>query len=46
MLLGGGTTISNGGEVVGRLGVGGAPGGQLDEACAIVGAEVASKSKK
>ena len=34
LLLQGGLPISVGGEVVGGIGVGGAPGGQLDEACA------------
>lgn len=45
LLLAGGFPIKIGGEVVGGLGVGGAPGGALDEACsraglAAIGAEV------
>lgn len=34
LLLQGGLPITVGGEVVGGIGVGGAPGGQFDEACA------------
>ncbi|HLJ64089.1 MAG TPA: heme-binding protein [Stellaceae bacterium] len=34
LLLGGGLTILAGDEVIGAIGVGGAPGGMLDEACA------------
>ena len=37
LILGGGLPIEMGGEVVGGIGVGGAPGGHLDEACAQVG---------
>lgn len=37
LLLAGGFPIKVGGEVVGGIGVGGAPGGQLDEACARAG---------
>lgn len=37
LLLGGGLPIEIGGEVVGGIGVGGAPGGHLDAACAQVG---------
>ncbi len=37
LLLGGGLPIEIGGEVVGGIGVGGAPGGHLDEACAQAG---------
>jgi uncharacterized protein GlcG (DUF336 family) len=39
LILGGGLPIEIGGEVVGGIGVGGAPGGHLDEACAMVGLE-------
>jgi uncharacterized protein GlcG (DUF336 family) len=34
LLLGGGLPIQAGNEVIGAIGVGGAPGGNLDEACA------------
>lgn len=34
LLLGGGVPVKSGGEVIGAVGVGGAPGGQLDEQCA------------
>lgn len=34
LLLGGGVPIKAGNEVIGALGVGGAPGGHLDEQCA------------
>ncbi|MFQ5776203.1 MAG: heme-binding protein [Kiloniellaceae bacterium] len=37
LLLGGGLPITAGGEVIGGIGVGGAPGGRLDEACARAG---------
>ena len=37
LLLGGGLPIEIGGEVVGGIGVGGAPGGHLDTACAQAG---------
>ena len=37
LLLAGGLPIEIGGEVVGGIGVGGAPGGHLDEACAQAG---------
>ena len=36
-ILGGGLPIEIGGEVVGAIGVGGAPGGHLDDACAQAG---------
>jgi uncharacterized protein GlcG (DUF336 family) len=35
LLLGGGVPIKVGNEVIGAVGVGGAPGGHLDEACAV-----------
>ncbi len=37
LILGGGLPIEIGGEVVGGIGVGGAPGAQLDDACAQAG---------
>ena len=37
LLLGGGVPIKVGNEVVGAVGVSGAPGGDKDEACAMVG---------
>ena len=36
LLLGGGVPIKLGNEVIGAVGVGGAPGGNLDEQCALV----------
>lgn len=35
LLLGGGVPVKVGSEVIGAVGVGGAPGGQLDEQCAL-----------
>ena len=35
LLLGGGVPVRVGSEVIGAVGVGGAPGGQLDEQCAL-----------
>jgi uncharacterized protein GlcG (DUF336 family) len=49
LLLGGGLPIEIGGEVVGGIGVGGAPGGHLDAICAQAGLEsigAASKVQK
>lgn len=37
LLLGGGVPVKVGNEVIGAVGVGGAPGGQLDEQCAMAG---------
>lgn len=37
LILGGGLPIEIGGEVIGGIGVGGAPGGHLDDACAQAG---------
>ncbi|ELW9445307.1 heme-binding protein [Burkholderia cenocepacia] len=37
LVLGGGVPIKAGDEVIGAVGVGGAPGGHLDEACALQG---------
>lgn len=39
LILGGGLPVQVGGEIVGGIGVGGAPGGHLDEACARAGLE-------
>lgn len=39
LLLGGGVAIRSNGKVIGAIGVGGAPGGNLDEACAAAGIE-------
>ena len=44
VILGGGLPIKIGGSLVGGIGVGGAPGGHLDEACAKAGiAAIAGK---
>jgi uncharacterized protein GlcG (DUF336 family) len=37
LLLGGGVPVKVGNEVIGAVGVGGAPGGHLDEKCAVAG---------
>jgi uncharacterized protein GlcG (DUF336 family) len=37
LMLGGGLPIEIGGEVVGAIGVGGAPGSNFDDACAHAG---------
>ena len=37
LLLGGGVPVKMGNEVIGAVGVGGAPGGHLDEQCAVAG---------
>lgn len=39
LLLGGGVPVKVGNEVIGAVGVGGAPGGHLDEQCAMAGLE-------
>ncbi len=39
LLLGGGVPVRVGNEVIGAVGVGGAPGGHLDEQCAVAGIE-------
>ncbi len=39
LILGGGLPIEAAGEVIGGIGVGGAPGGDKDEACALAGIE-------
>lgn len=46
LVLGGGVPVKAGNEVIGAVGVGGAPGGHLDEACASAGiAQVAELLK-
>jgi len=42
LLLGGGVPVKVGDEVVGAIGVGGAPGGHLDEECANAGLQAIS----
>lgn len=37
LLLGGGVPVKVGNDVIGAVGVGGAPGGHLDEQCAVAG---------
>jgi uncharacterized protein GlcG (DUF336 family) len=37
LLVGGGVPVKVGNEVIGAVGVGGAPGGHLDEQCAVAG---------
>jgi uncharacterized protein GlcG (DUF336 family) len=39
LLLGGGVPVRAGNDVIGAVGVGGAPGGHLDEQCALSGIE-------
>jgi uncharacterized protein GlcG (DUF336 family) len=39
LLLGGGVPVRAGGEVIGAVGIGGAPSGQLDEQCALAALE-------
>lgn len=39
LMLGGGVVIETAGELVGAVGVSGAPGGSIDEACALKGLE-------
>ena len=38
-MLGGGMMVNSGGEMVGGIGVSGAPGGELDDKCALKGIE-------
>jgi len=40
LMLGGGVVVESAGELIGGVGVSGAPGGALDEACAVKGLEV------
>ena len=46
LLLGGGLPIEIGGEIVGGIGVGGAPGAHLDDACAQAGLEAIGAATK
>lgn len=46
LLLGGGVPIRSGNEVVGAVGVGGAPGGHLDEQCAVAALDKSSAALK
>lgn len=46
LILGGGLPIEIGGEVVGAIGVGGAPGAHLDDACAQAGLDVIGAAPK
>jgi len=46
LLLGGGLPIEIGGEIVGGIGVGGAPGAHLDDACAQAGLDVIGAAQK
>ncbi|HXV68440.1 MAG TPA: heme-binding protein [Nitrospira sp.] len=46
LMLGGGLPIEIGGEVVGGIGVGGAPGAHLDDACAQDGLDVVGAAPK
>lgn len=46
LLLGGGVPIRSGNEVIGAVGVGGAPGGHLDEQCAVAALDKSSDALK
>ena len=46
LILGGGLPIEIGGEIVGGIGVGGAPGANLDDACAQAGLEAIGAAPK
>ena len=46
LMLGGGLPIDMGGEVVGGIGVGGAPGAHLDDACAQAGLDAIGAAQK
>jgi uncharacterized protein GlcG (DUF336 family) len=46
LFLGGGLPIEIGGEIVGGIGVGGAPGAQLDDACAQAGLDAIGAASK
>lgn len=46
LILGGGLPVELGGEVVGGIGVGGAPGGHLDAACAQAGLDAIGAASK
>ncbi|MEO8299517.1 MAG: heme-binding protein, partial [Burkholderiales bacterium] len=45
-LLGGGVPIKVGNEVIGAVGVGGAPSGQIDEQCALAGIDKVKEQLK
>lgn len=46
LLLGGGVPVRVGNDVIGAIGVGGAPGGNLDEQCAVAAIEKAKDALK
>lgn len=46
LLLGGGVPVKAGDEVIGAVGVGGAPGGHLDEQCAVAALESVAEALK
>src|SRR5574341_485444 len=46
LMLGGGLPIEIGGDVIGGIGVGGAPGGHLDDACAQAGLDAIGAAPK
>jgi len=46
LLVGGGVPVKVGNEVIGAVGVGGAPGGHLDEQCAVAALEKVKESLK
>src|SRR5574341_234473 len=46
LMLGGGLPIEIGGDVIGGIGVGGAPGGHLDDACAQAGLDAIGAASK
>ena len=46
LLLGGGLPVKVGGEVIGAVGVGGAPGGHLDDQCALAALEAVKDQLK
>ncbi|AXK40642.1 GlcG/HbpS family heme-binding protein [Crenobacter cavernae] len=46
LLLGGGVPVKVGNEVIGAIGVGGAPGGHLDEQCAVAALDKAKGELK
>ena len=46
LMLGGGLPIEIGGEIVGGIGVGGAPGAHLDDACAQAGLDAIGAAPK
>ena len=46
LLLGGGVPIKVGNETIGAVGVGGAPGGHLDEQCAVAGLDKVKEQLK